>query len=184
MGTKIPDLPGGSRTGLLADDLIVIDNGSATNSASLEQVSNQYLKNVSMGCRISSDTAQTLSDITLTQVSFDTVDFGVGSVDDVSSNRLAWTTGEQGLYILNALVIFDTSTTNTLHRLVLRLNGTGNTFQAGSYSDSSGDYAISVSGVWDIQISDTFEAWAYQNSGGNMDIVYKELSCLRIAQPY
>ena len=177
----IPNLPGGERTGLLDDDQMIVDDGStSTKILTMDKVSEAYQKLLSMGASITSTSSQTLTTDSLTLVEFDTTEWAVHVITDTLNDRLPIGSGQGGIYIATADIVWDTATTTALHRVVIRLNGTVNIAQSGAYSDSSGTFTQSAGIIYKVANNDDFKLYAYQNTGGNFDIAYARLSIARL----
>lgn len=118
--------------------------------------------------RVYRSTAQTISDTTLTALTFDTEDFDVGAMHDTGSNtsRLTVPTGGDGLYLIIAGISWAANATG-FRELIVKKNGT--TFVGGSLSQNVGAGASTAQqavAAITLAATDYVEAFVQQTSGG------------------
>jgi hypothetical protein len=119
-------------------------------------------------------TTQSISNSTWTAVTFDTEDYDVGSMHSTSVNTSKFTvpTGGGGIYLLTAQVTFAANATGV--RQIRFLKGSGATDIGGTSARSSVTATdietLSSSLVVSLAAGDIVEVYAYQTSGGSLNI--------------
>jgi len=123
-----------------------------------------------VGCRIYNSGALTISDASLTALTFDSERYDYDTMHSTSTNtnRITFTTA--GIYSFGANVRWDGNATG--YRLVsIRLGGStfiaGSTIQAESGANVQQQF---VSGVYYFSATNYIEVMVFQNSTGSLDV--------------
>ena len=117
----------------------------------------------------------TLQDKSTAVLSYDTADFNVGSVFN-SAQPTRMTAPVAGRYLITASVRWD-SNANGRRALALELNGTAAQIARSNVSAYlQGGAAFNpeqtVQTIYKLNAGDYVEVWAYQDSGGSLDLQY------------
>jgi len=115
--------------------------------------------------------AQSISDSTATVITFDAESFDVGTMHDNATNntRLTIPSGGDGLYVVTAGVAFTGNATG-VRALTLKLTGTAVSDTQDS-SVAAATHIMQLSAISLAVAGDYFEVFAYQNSGGALNVV-------------
>jgi hypothetical protein len=126
-----------------------------------------------VGCMLRKSADQTISNSTFTAVTFNTEVFDTDSFHDNSTNtsRITIPSGKGGKYVVYAGLEYLANASNS-RRLAVATNtisGTINAYQfTGGFSGAPS--TISFVGMANFTAGDYVEAFAWQDSGGNLDV--------------
>lgn len=111
---------------------------------------------------------QTISNATVTQLTFNTDELDTDGFHDTSSNTSRFTVpaGKAGVYRFSAKVANGASTAG-VRQLRMYKNGTYNTYLVEQSLGSAGAF-YGGEYIINLAVSDYLEIYAYQNSGGNL----------------
>jgi hypothetical protein len=111
---------------------------------------------------------QTISNATVTQLTFNTDEIDTDAFHDTSSNTSRFTvpSGKAGVYRFSAKVANGASTAG-VRQLRMYKNGTYNTYLVEQSLGSAGAF-YGGEYIINLAVSDYLEIYAYQNSGGNL----------------
>lgn len=132
-----------------------------------------YLLTSAPTCRVYNSANISITNNTLTALTFDTEEFDVGAgmhSTSVNTGRLTVPTGCGGKYVIGADIEFAANATGS--RLIrLRVNGATNIAQV-QYPSSSGTYAsaLAISSVYALSAADYVEVVVLQDSGGALNV--------------
>lgn len=124
-------------------------------------------------CRVTNSGAISLTNNTVTALTFDTETWDVGGMHSTSSNtsRITIPTGGAGLYLFAGCVQFASNATG-FRELKITLNGGGSTaISATRVNAINGSTTrMECTALYKAQAGDYFELTAYQNSGGALNL--------------
>lgn len=111
--------------------------------------------------------AQTVSNNTSTQVTFDTLGVDNGAINDLANSAIVFQ--RAGFVTAHARVVWQINSTG-IRQLVLNLNG--NTLEPDRKAPLAGSFNTihEINAQFEAQEGDTLKLFCYQNSGGNLDI--------------
>jgi hypothetical protein len=128
------------------------------------------------GCSLKRDADLTLSNATLTSITFNQEDFDTDAFHSTTSNtdRITIPSGKAGKYLLTGTVQFNVNGTG--RRYVEIRHYIGGVLSYGIAAESTASASAYVSGnisiIANASVGDYFTLSAYQSSGGNLDILY------------
>ena len=141
-------------------------DGSATTPARSDHVH----KNMDIGARVNNSALQTISNNTLTVVTFDEERYDTDTIHSTSSNTGRLTATTAGKYVITAHAIFASNTTGRRF-LSIRLNGTTSIAEA-EWDTNQGDQTrMNLATIYELSATDYVEMLVFQTSGGNLDVV-------------
>ena len=123
------------------------------------------------GCHVSRSTNQTIPTGVETVLTFDNERFDTDNIHDTVTNTSRLTCRTAGKYVVTATVTFNTSSGGTQRYAFPRLNGTGSLGYFKSPTFASTAPAVSGAQIVDLVAGDYLELLAYQDSGGNLDVL-------------
>jgi len=117
------------------------------------------------GFSVTNSTVQALPDSTPTLVDVDTVVFDPGGL--ISSNT--FTAPHAGQYLFIALVTFEAGGAG-IRRVAFYVNGVDNISQVQLTNDPTNDLCVTATALLGLNLGDTVQVTAYQNSGAGMNM--------------
>ena len=123
-----------------------------------------------VGANATKTANQSLSNVTITSISFDGTDIlDTNGFHDPSSNntRMTIPSGYAGKYEISATLEFASNTTGG-REVYIRKNGS--TDLQVIQTDAEGSISMSISGTYSLAVGDYVEIRAYQSSGGSLDV--------------
>jgi hypothetical protein len=141
-----------------------------------------------LGARVYRDSNQSIPNTTYTAVSLNTETFDVGGLWDAGSpTRL--TAKIAGYYLITGDCQFAAASASAYRFLILTRNGDttagrlAETRPPTAAFDASVPFAIDIAAVAYLDVDDYVEMWAYQDSGGNLDLLTDGIAtpCLSMA---
>lgn len=124
-------------------------------------------------CSAKHSTTQSIANATWTNVQFDTDVFDVGAMHDPVTNNSRFTipTGGDGVYLIAASVFFAGNATGTRYMRFMKGGGStdigGGVIAAAVNTDGT---MLNSSTIVSLAAGEFIEAYAYQSSGGNLNI--------------
>lgn len=120
--------------------------------------------NRDLGARVRRSTNQTISNATMTAISFDTERWDTDTIWDAGQpTRLTCKTA--GAYLITGHVCWDNNTGGTYRLATIRLNGTTELARQAGVLSAYGE--ASVSTIYKLAVNDYVELCVYQDSGGD-----------------
>lgn len=135
---------------------VTIDNITTINATAMKNTPNFFVED---------DSAQSISNDTITKLNFATENFDSDSA--FASNKFTVPNGKAGKYFLYASWQAATSTNFNEQRIYIYKNGSALGPNIQGYHDHYG--SIQISSLENLSVSDYIEVYAYQNSGGSID---------------
>jgi len=123
------------------------------------------------GCSLYKSGAQTISNETYTEITFDSEFFDTDSFHSTVTNtgRITVPAGKAGKYLVTALAVFGSNDTG--RRIVtIRKNGTDQSYTV-TDADTGQFTTVQQTLILDAAVSDYFTFAVWQNSGGNLNII-------------
>lgn len=142
---------------------------SGTNTATLPAATGTVMVSGNMPAFSAYNTsAQSVSNNTSTKIVFQTEEFDTANCFDNATNY-RFTPNVAGYYQINATCCWQGATANNVQ---FQLYKNGSSFKAGNRQQASGQYTWQVLStlVYANGTTDYFEVYAYQNSGGSVNI--------------
>jgi hypothetical protein len=125
------------------------------------------------GCSLTKSANQTLSNATATAITFDGENFDTDAYHDNSTNnsRITIPSGKGGKYVVSARATFASNTTDQ-RRIQFRVNGSATAIDL--FNTSTGvagePFSMQTTRFLDLSAGDYVEMFAYQASGGNLNL--------------
>lgn len=125
-----------------------------------------------VGCSLYKSANQSISDSTYTAATFDLELFDTDAFhDNVTNNaRITIPSGKAGKYLLVATADITANSTG-IRQVGFWKNGTIQRSQVAVSATSAGESKITVSGIFDLAVSDYVEFRVYQNSGASRNLL-------------
>lgn len=126
-----------------------------------------------VGVSLTKSAAQSLSNATLTQITWDTEAWDTHGFHDNSTNnqRITIPSGKAGYYQVNAYVGFAANSTG-VRSGALRLNGTTDLIGADLQGQANGAFTTMIlSKIVSASVGDYYSIYMYQNSGGSLNCI-------------
>ena len=127
------------------------------------------------GCKLKTDTAQTLTTANDTPLTFDAETFDDNSLHSTSTNPSRITIPDAGRYLVIGYAAFATSNVGS-RRLEIRINGMVQNRVNDAAPSSGGPCYLSLSEVVVLTAGQYVELSAIQSSGGDLNITERSLS--------
>jgi hypothetical protein len=123
------------------------------------------------GCSLYRGSAQSVKNNTTTAVLWDFEEFDTDAFHSTSTNtsRITIPSGKAGKYLFTWNVSYYANATG-IRETLLKKNGTTLTYQDFPVSSNGSETSMTASYIASASVADYFEMFAYQNSGGNLDI--------------
>ncbi len=119
-------------------------------------------------CRVTHSANQTIADVTITYLAFDTEMFDNDTIHASGSNtRLTCRT--PGKYLIGASIKWSANAAGTFRYIELRLNG-ATRLKTVSANPNAGSQRHEITELWDLAVGDYVELGVQQNTGGNLDV--------------
>lgn len=118
-------------------------------------------------------TNQTVANNTGTPLVYDTVDIDTAGMWTVA-NPSRLTCKKAGVYLVWGATFWAVDSTSTYRTAVIVLNGDGTNLELGEHlhpNAANNAAAQTVQSLTKLALNDYVELWAYQGSGGNLDIL-------------
>jgi hypothetical protein len=150
-------------------------SGEVINNASLQAIYDDFDAVVTYGCRAYHSTTQSISNAVFTAVLFNSEDYDTGGFHSTVTNTSRFTvpSGAGGLYLITANILFAANATGQ-RVLQVRLNGGSSGIAAiiGQQIVPSATYSsvVMVASILTLNAGDYVEVFAYQDSGGALNI--------------
>jgi len=124
-----------------------------------------------VGCSLYKSTNQTLTNNTTTLLTWDSEDFDTDGFHSTSSDtgRITIPTGKGGKYLFTWNVSYAVNATQ-IRETALKKNGSTITYQDFPITSANSETSMTASYIANAVANDYFELFAYQNSGGNLDV--------------
>lgn len=120
--------------------------------------------------KLSLGASQTITDATVTKLTIDTVEYDFRSVTDAANSRLVVPSDAAGPYTINLVLRWASNSTGD-RVAIIDVNGVTVAQQsAPGIGTTRGGTTHSVSVPEELAVGDVIEAFAYQTSGGNLEI--------------
>jgi len=127
------------------------------------------------GARVYHSIDQTLSNNLGAQLAFDSEIYDTDNIHDNTTNNSRLTCKTAGKYIISASVVWEAfvGAANAVVQITIRLNGTTNISSIKTPHSGAASVSIiqNVTTVFDLDVNDYIEVRAYQNSGGDLDVL-------------
>jgi hypothetical protein len=123
------------------------------------------------GARVHNDANISVATATITALTFNTERWDTDDIHSTVSNTSRLTCKTAGIYLVIGNMSYASNSTGTREALI-RVNGVTLMAQSRVVGVSASSAYIVVSTILDLEIADYVELVAYQNSGGNLNIVY------------
>jgi hypothetical protein len=128
-----------------------------------------------LGCRIRHSVDQTVANLTVTALAFNTEDYDVGGFHDtaVNNNRITIPSGQGGKYLFTAGVLWQASVAGTLRSMQIRKNGATALVAQTVPLLSSAIFstAIVVTTEVDMMPGDYVELLVFHDAGANTNVL-------------
>lgn len=164
---------------LLADNEIITGSWTFNGTLAINNVvsgTSIFSSSAQHRCRIYRTTAnQNVADATATAISYQAETYDTQSLHDNSTNpsRITIPSGGSGLYLFQAQVTFDNNAVGR-REIYIYKNGSQIAVEKLFNPDAVQDSILTISIQESCSISDFFEIFVFQNSGGGLDIVQGE----------
>ncbi len=124
------------------------------------------------GCYLQRSTNQTIANATLTSVTWDTETLDTNAYHSTSTNtdRITIPSGKAGKYMVGFTLTYTGSSTG-IRVGQIRKNGTSVSQTSLQSVSGAGNTVLSKTHVIDLTVGDYIDLQAYQNSGGNLDLL-------------
>lgn len=123
-------------------------------------------------CRAYHNAAQSIANATLIAVTLNSERFDTDTIHDTATNNSRLTCKTAGVYAIFGHVAWANNAVGTIRGLLIKLNGT--TFIGAVYAPPITTAAIecyrSVSSLYQLAVNDYVEMFAYQDSGGALNL--------------
>ena len=168
------DLIGGTGADTF-DRLAVGTNGQVLTADSTATTGMKWasISTTAVGASVYMSGNQTLTNNTNTVLTFANENFDTDGFHSTSSNtsRMTIPTGKSGKYLINATLTHNTNGTGQRAMNILK-NGTAIAFSV-MLQSTAANYGTGINGttIADLVAGDYIEVQAYQNSGGNLDVL-------------
>jgi hypothetical protein len=126
-----------------------------------------------VGCFLTKSSNQSISNATLTAITFDVEELDTDAFHSTSSNtsRITIPSGKGGKYLITGQVKFANNATGVrLFKIIKNNSGDGHDFEIPT-SSVSGSFAITQSSILNLAVGDYIEIFAYQSSGGSLNVL-------------
>ena len=121
-------------------------------------------------CRAYNSSNISISSGSWTDLTFDSERFDTGNMHSVVSNTGRLTAPEHGVYHLSGNVRFDQHNTGA-RGILIKLNGTTDiAIEWPIPPNTTWDLSLQLSTVYELEADDYVELYAFQNSGGSLDV--------------
>jgi hypothetical protein len=123
--------------------------------------------------RATNSVALVIPNNAVTALALDTNRYDSNGLHDVAVNNTRLTCKRAGLYVITGHAQFAASAAGTLRILGIRLNGNqaGGVLAAEQFAPVAVDFLKSVSTEYVLAVNDYLELYAFQDSGGNLNVL-------------
>jgi hypothetical protein len=123
-----------------------------------------------IGARVYNSAAISVNNATATALTFNSERYDTDSIHSTSANTSRLTCTRAGKYVIVGHVAFASNATG-LRTVSIRLNGSATIIAAQNAVPISGDETIfSIATIYDLAVGDYVELYAYQSSGGALNV--------------
>jgi len=152
-------------------DLVIIEDSAASNAKKRVQVGNLPGGGGSdIGARVFSSVNLTITNNTLTALTFNSERYDTDTIHDNSTNNTRLTATTAGKYVITGHAKFDVNGTGR-RQVGIRVNGsTIIALWETAITSAAGGNIFSIATIDDLSATDYVELVVFQDSGGNLDV--------------
>jgi hypothetical protein len=132
------------------------------------------------GASVYKSAAQSISNDTLTTVTWNSEDFDTNSFHSTSSNTGRLTIPVAGKYLINAMIGWDTTGNTNTKTVTMRKNG-ADLFKSNGLGTGSDYQSQSLQYIVNAAVNDYFEILVYQTSGAAINVLQNANSTYQIS---